>query len=112
MTLVLEHRIELNCRYDEDDDILYAWVGEKPVPAVTYETDEGHLVRLDPETKEFVGVTILDYEAKWQDQPIHLGWEVEVEQRIPWVRTFARKRRERIAEQRTLAPRQHAQLGV
>jgi hypothetical protein len=76
MTLVLKTQIKLNYEYDQDDDTLYAWVGESPGEAITYETDEGHLVRLDPETREFVGVTIFDYHAKW-DAEIVLEWDGE-----------------------------------
>ena len=73
MSLVLRSQTELNYEYDQDDDTLYAWVGESPSEAITYETDEGHLVRLNPETREFVGVTIFDYHAKW-DAEITLEW--------------------------------------
>ena len=102
MSLVLEHQVKLSCEYDEDDDTLYAWIGEKPREAITYETKDGHLVRLDPETKEFVGVTIFDFEAKWSDEGIALEWEAEVEQSVPWIPSIARKRRETIAERRVL----------
>jgi uncharacterized protein YuzE len=51
--------------YDEEADVLYLWV-ESPCPAVTYETSHGHLVQLDPETREFVGVAIVDYRARWE----------------------------------------------
>lgn len=55
----------LNAEYDEQEDILYLWTGDEPQDALTYETTDGHLVRLDPQTREFVGVTILDYHARW-----------------------------------------------
>ena len=100
--LVLETQVTLNCEYDEEDDTLYAWVGDKPVPALTYETEQGHLVRLDPDTKEFVGVTIFDFQAKWADTAIELEWETEVEQSVPWFPQLARKKRERVAERRVL----------
>lgn len=102
--MVLEQRVELMCEYDEADDVLYAWVGEKPVPAITYETDAGHLVRLDPHTNEFVGVTIFEYRKRWKDRPITLDWEIEVERAVPWIRSLARKRRERVAQRRSLLP--------
>lgn len=102
VTLYLEHRIEVNCEYDEDEDILYAWVGDEPRAAITYETDEGHLVRLDPETKDLVGVTVLDYRARWEDKPINITWEAEVEQPVPWIPLLSRKRREHVAERRVL----------
>jgi len=98
VTLVLEQRLELSCEYDADEDVMYAWVGERPRAAITYETSEGHLVRLDPETKEFVGVTIFEYEAQWADKPLNLAWESEVERSIPWIPLISRKQRTRVAE--------------
>lgn len=55
--------------YDEIADILYLWV-EAPCPAVTYQTAEGHLVQLDPESRTLVGVAIVDYRATWEGQTI------------------------------------------
>ena len=55
--------------YDEEADILYLWV-EGPCPAQTYETSDGHLVQLAPETREFVGVALIDYRARWEGQEI------------------------------------------
>jgi uncharacterized protein YuzE len=66
--------------YDEVADILYLWVNE-PQKAVTYESSEGHLVQLDPETREFVGVAIVDYKAAWEGQTITFDVPV-VEQRV------------------------------
>lgn len=57
--------------YDEEADALYLWV-EGPCRAVTDETRDGHLVQLDPETREFVGVAIVDYRARWEGQEIRL----------------------------------------
>jgi hypothetical protein len=94
--------MELTFEYDAEEDTLYAWVGDGPQPAITYETDEGHLVRLDPDTKAFVGVTIFDFQARWSDEPISLSWNVEIEKSIPWIPRLSRKRRERIQETRLL----------
>lgn len=55
--------------YDEVADILYLWVTE-PRPAVTYETVDGHLVQLDPESRTLVGVAVIDYEATWKGKTI------------------------------------------
>lgn len=108
MTLMLEeNRLALNCEYDADEDILYAWVGHAPREAITYETDQGHLVRLDPDTKEFVGVTIFEWEARWQGQPIQLDWEEEHEQPVPWLPWFSRKRVERVSQRRVLRSAEH-----
>jgi hypothetical protein len=70
----------LTSDYDEVADILYLWV-EEAQPAITYETAQGHLVQLDPVTREFVGVAILDYETSWKDKPITIDVPV-VEQRV------------------------------
>lgn len=102
MSLLLESSLELTFEYDADEDTLFAWVGDQPRPAITYETEDGHLVRLDPDTKEFVGVTIRDYEARWANQPITLAWEADVEEPVPWIPRIARKRRSRVAERRVL----------
>jgi hypothetical protein len=61
---------DLNCEHDAVADILYAWVGDKPREAITYEDESGLLIRVDPEDGSFVGVTILDYEAVWKDKPL------------------------------------------
>lgn len=66
--------------YDEEADILYLWV-DAARPSVTYETKHGHLVQLDPETRAFVGVAIVDYRARWEGQEIPLEIPV-VEERV------------------------------
>jgi uncharacterized protein YuzE len=66
--------------YDEDADILYLWV-QGPCAAVTYETRDGHLVQLDPESREFVGVAIVDYKARWEGNEIAIEVPV-VEERV------------------------------
>lgn len=58
--------------YDEVEDILYLWVNGGPEPAVTFESSEGHLVQLHPETRELVGVAIIDYRARWQGKSVTL----------------------------------------
>lgn len=65
MTFALDGKF-LTSDYDADADVLYLWVKE-PCAAVTYETSQGHLVQLDPETRQFVGVAIVDYKARWED---------------------------------------------
>jgi hypothetical protein len=53
--------------YDEQADILYLWLGKKPREAISVTSNEGHLVRLDPESYEVVGFTIFDFCRRWQD---------------------------------------------
>lgn len=62
---------ELQHEIDSEEDILYLWV-DGPRASVTYETTDGHLVHLDPETQELVGVTVMDYEAIWQHRDINI----------------------------------------
>ena len=66
--------------YDEEADILYLWV-DAARPSVTYETKHGHLVQLDPETRAFVGVAIVDYRTRLEGQEIALEIPV-VEERV------------------------------
>lgn len=66
--------------YDEVADILYLWVAE-PRPAVTYETTDGHLVQLDPESRALLGVAIVDYRATWEGKTITFDAPV-VEQHV------------------------------
>lgn len=56
----------LSGEYDAEEDVLYLWV-DGPRASVTFETEDGLLVRLDPETREFVGLTIIDFNARWAD---------------------------------------------
>ena len=70
----------LTSDYDDEADVLYLWA-DGPCPAVTYETSQGHLVQLDPETREFVGVTIVDYKARWTGKDITIEIPV-VEERV------------------------------
>ena len=79
MTFALDGK-SLTPDYDDGADILYLWV-ESTRPAVTYETSQGHLVQLDPETREFVGVTIVDYKARWAGKDITIEIPV-VEERV------------------------------
>lgn len=102
MTIILEERVELSCEYDADDDTLYAWIGEQPTKAITYETDEGHLVRLDPDTNELVGITIFDFEARWANEPMTIHWQVEVEHPASTWLPFSRKRRALVPHERVL----------
>jgi uncharacterized protein YuzE len=52
-----------DCSYDAEADIAYLSI-DRPRPAVSWESPEGHLVRLDPATDEIVGLTILHLMAR------------------------------------------------
>jgi hypothetical protein len=47
-----------DCSYDSENDIAYLSIGT-PREAITWESPEGHLLRLDPDTDELVGITFL-----------------------------------------------------
>ena len=51
------------CEYDARNDVLYLSIG-RPREAITWESPEGHLVRLDPDTGDLLGLTILHMKAK------------------------------------------------
>ena len=52
--------------YDEDADMLYISF-DKPKIAITIEGNDGELIRIDPYTKEIVGVTIIDFKQRYID---------------------------------------------
>jgi uncharacterized protein YuzE len=52
-----------NISYDEDADVLYISLGNTK-PAIALETGNGDLMRVDPETDELVGITVLDFKEK------------------------------------------------
>lgn len=62
----------LEVLYDKEVDVLYLSIGT-PRPADTFEEKEGLLIDRDPETREVVGLTVLDYERKFRRLP-DLSW--------------------------------------
>jgi uncharacterized protein YuzE len=57
------------CSYDPESDVAYLSVGE-PRVAITSESPEGHLLRLDPDTDELVGVTFLHVRQRLGAGPV------------------------------------------
>ena len=49
--------------YDAESDVLYITLGSAQ-PAIAVETQDGNLMRIDPETDELVGITVLDFKEK------------------------------------------------
>jgi hypothetical protein len=47
-----------HCSYDAESDVAYLSIGA-PTEAIVWESPEGHLLRLDPDTDVLVGVTFL-----------------------------------------------------
>jgi hypothetical protein len=69
---------EISVSYDCAGDVLYLSIGE-PRPAITRGEKNGLLIRADPQTREVVGLTILDYEAKFR-QLADISW---IEEGLP-----------------------------
>jgi hypothetical protein len=95
---------DLEFDYDDEGDVLLIAVrGFEGRPAVTYETDEGHLVRLDPETHEFLGAEVLGFRATWEGRDIILEWDVS--ERVGLLR------RPHTRHERTMVPRMSTSAG-
>ena len=65
---------KLTLSYDKDADVLYMSFGA-PQKAISEESEEGILIRRHPDTREVVGVTIIDFEKRFsslQQLPITL----------------------------------------
>ena len=56
-----EHLMQL--AYDREADVLYLSIGE-PRPAISREVGDDVLLRIDPETKEVVGMTVLNLSTR------------------------------------------------
>ena len=52
---------DINYDYDDEADVLYAHVGDHPVPAQSVEYENGIVLRIDPQSKKYVGFTIINY---------------------------------------------------
>jgi hypothetical protein len=57
----------LGADYDAEGDVLYLWRGDGPTEAISFPMDSGPIVRVDPETGELVGVTLVDFVACWSE---------------------------------------------
>lgn len=57
---------EIEFRYDEEADVLYAIIERKEKP-IYREISEGVVLRLDRETQKCIGFTIIDYKKRLRD---------------------------------------------
>ena len=53
----------LNCHYHREEDILYVTLGDSD-SALCIEQGNGFLVRIDPESDEVVGFTVIDFSLR------------------------------------------------
>jgi uncharacterized protein YuzE len=63
-----QKELELQMNYDPQGDVLYCSFGS-PREAIGVETEEGIIVRLDPETEDVIGITIVDLSKRFQKHP-------------------------------------------
>lgn len=59
---------ELTIRYDGGADVLYCSFGD-PRPALSVEHANGVVVRVDPDTEDVVGITIIDFFKRFAEKP-------------------------------------------
>jgi len=58
-------RKKMSFSYDRTADVLYLSVG-RPKKSLSREVEDGVLLRFDPKSREITGLTILDFEARFQ----------------------------------------------
>jgi hypothetical protein len=66
-TYTLDDGTPLTAQYDEANDAFNLWL-DKPRPSRRHETADGHLVHLDPYSREFLGLTVPFFESRWRRQ--------------------------------------------
>ena len=60
-----QEQLDMKLHFDPKSDVLYCSLGE-PQEAIGVETEGGVIVRLNPETDEVVGFTILDFVRRFE----------------------------------------------
>jgi uncharacterized protein YuzE len=66
--------------YDDEGDVLYLSVGD-PRPAISEELDDDVLLRHDIETGEVVGLTVLNFSARFSTSKDSQKLPVEIDLR-------------------------------
>ena len=70
----------MSLQYDRNADVCYLSYGE-PRPSVCEEADDGVLVRIDPESGQVTGVTIVDFTRRCAGMPVRIP--TEAPRRLP-----------------------------
>lgn len=60
----------LGLHYDKEGDVFYIYF-DKPLEAVCVEEEEGLLIRVNPETSEVIGYTVIDFLARFDKLAQH-----------------------------------------
>ena len=63
-----QQAVDLQCDYQPDVDLLYAWIGE-PEAAENVEVEPGIYVRVSPSSRSVVGIEVLDCAARFHRDP-------------------------------------------
>jgi len=58
------NNLNLKISYDDFSDVLYISFGD-PRPGIATEVNDGDLVRVDPESMEVIGITIMDFKERY-----------------------------------------------
>ena len=66
VTLKIPERANSVIHYDSEADVLYISFGE-PRPAEGLDIGDGTILRVDPETEEVVGLTVLDFTKRTKE---------------------------------------------
>ena len=56
---------KMSFSYDKEADVFYLSIG-RPKKSISREIDDGVLLRLDSKSKKITGLTIMDFEARFQ----------------------------------------------
>lgn len=54
--------------YDNQSDVLYVSFGS-PRPGVATEVNDGDFVRIDPNNREVIGITVIDFKYRYAPAP-------------------------------------------
>ncbi|MEP0763334.1 MAG: DUF2283 domain-containing protein [Chloroflexota bacterium] len=68
--------------YDAEGDVLYLSIGE-PRPAISQEVGDDVLLRIDPDTGEIVGLTVLNLSSRFGSAQLPQSLPVEMDLRKP-----------------------------
>lgn len=66
--------------YDAEGDVLYLSIGE-PRPAISQEVGDDVLLRIDPDTGEIVGLTVLNLSSRFGSVQLPQSLPVEIDLR-------------------------------
>jgi uncharacterized protein YuzE len=68
MSHTSQRGVGIQCDYQPDVDLLFAWIGD-PQAAENVEVEDGIYVRVNRDTREVVGIEVLDCAARFHQDP-------------------------------------------